>query len=100
MKKTIYAILFIYLSACSGKPLIKTGLEGKLLPAFNILLMDSATNFNTNNIPYGKPIILLYFSPSCPYCRALTEEIVTDMPSFTNVRFYILTPYPLQQVRN
>src|ERR1700733_8800364 len=33
------------------------------LPAFNILMMDSVTVFNTYNILEGKPIAIFFFSP-------------------------------------
>jgi hypothetical protein len=36
----------------------KTGMEGRLIPSFNLLLVDSATHLNTDDIPTGKPFIV------------------------------------------
>ena len=91
--------MLVSISGCFGKSPVKTGLEGKLLPSFNLLLMDSTTLFNTNDIPEGKPIVLYFFDPDCPYCRAQTEEIITNMKSFMNVRFYIFSSFPFQQIK-
>jgi len=48
----------------------KTGMEGKPLPAFAIQLLDSVSYLHSENIPDGKKLILFYYSPTCPYCRA------------------------------
>jgi thiol-disulfide isomerase/thioredoxin len=69
----------------------KTGLEGKLLPATNLLLADSTTHLNTANIPAGSPIVVFLYNPHCPYCRAQMGEITSDMKDFAHVRFYLLT---------
>ena len=61
------------------------------LPAFNIMLPDSSTIFNTYNIPKGKPIAILFFDPDCKHCRSFTESLVKGMDSVKNVRFYMVT---------
>jgi len=100
MKNILFSLLLALLLGCSGPPPIRTGLEGKKLPSFNLLLMDSATKLNTDAIPAGKPIVLLYFSPECPFCQAETEEIVSRIQSLSDIRFYFFTPYPFGQLRN
>jgi hypothetical protein len=100
MKKFILLLLMAALSGCYGKrPPIKTGLEGKVLPSFNILLNDSNTFFNTNNIPVGKSVVLYYFSPECPYCRAQMEEIVEHTSSLRDIRFYVFTSWPFSEMK-
>jgi thiol-disulfide isomerase/thioredoxin len=101
--KFIYVLLAVScLYACKGKPIppFKTGLEGTPLPAFNLLLLDSVTRFNTSSIPAGEPIVLFYFTPECPFCRAQTEEIVKNMPAFSRTRFYLITLYPFKDVKD
>jgi thiol-disulfide isomerase/thioredoxin len=101
MKNITLAIYFILIIGCySRRPAEKTGLEGKSLPSFNLLLSDSLTYFNTSNIPKGKPIALFYFGPNCPYSRAQMEEIIEDMSILKNIRFYIFTIYPYQDMKN
>ncbi len=63
------------------------------LPAFNILMMDSTTIFNTFNIPKGRKIALVMFSPDCSHCKRLTDKITVGMDSLANLDFYFITPY-------
>ncbi len=61
------------------------------LPAFNILEMDSTTIFNTYNIPEGKPIALMLFSPDCKHCKRTVDALIKGMDSIKNVQFYLVT---------
>lgn len=61
------------------------------LPAFNIMLPDSSTIFNTYNIPEGKPIIILFFDPDCKHCKAEIKLLLKGMDSLKDVRFYFIT---------
>ncbi len=77
----------------------KTGLEGRLLPSFDLLLADSVTHLNTANIPTGKPIVIIGFSPFCKHCQAETEAIIKHIKTFENCRIYYITPYPFNQLK-
>lgn len=93
MKQISLLFIIVCLAGCFGATPEKNGLEGKPLPAFNILLTDSITWFNTNAIPAGKPVALFYFSPFCPYCRAQTEEIIDDINKLKDIQFYFVTTF-------
>ena len=70
------------------------------LPAFNIMLLDSATIFNTYNIPEGKPIVILFFDPDCKHCKAEIKLLLQGMDSLKDVRFYFITSvHDLTKVR-
>jgi protein-disulfide isomerase len=100
MKNILIPLLLTAISSCSNNPsALKTDLEGKSLPSFNFLLMDSTTQMNTNSIPYGKPFVLFFFSPYCPYCRAQTEQMIADMNVLSNIQFYFLSPFPFAPVK-
>jgi len=102
MKKTICFLLFVVgVTACKNKyrPPFKTGYEGKSLPAFNILLPDSSTLFNTANIPKGTPLVLMYFLPNCPYSQGEMKNIINNISNFRNIRFFICTSQPLEQLK-
>jgi thiol-disulfide isomerase/thioredoxin len=62
------------------------------LPAFNIMLTDSITIFNTFNIPKGRPVALMLFDPECKHCKALTKKLLGAMDSISNIDFYLFTP--------
>jgi len=72
---------------------------GQQLPAFDLLLVDSVTKFNTASIPEGNPIILLYFSPECEHCQKETEGLLKKMDSLRQVRFYFITNDPVDQLK-
>lgn len=90
MKIGIILILLIGVWSCQRQPPFKTGLEGKSLPSFDLMLADSISYFNTNAIPAGKPIILFAFETGCPYSRAQTEDIISNLKSLKNINFYMI----------
>jgi thiol-disulfide isomerase/thioredoxin len=69
------------------------------LPAFDILLTDSSTIFNTFNIKEGKPTILFYFSPDCDHCKKVTENIIKHINELKGAQIYMFTMLPLRSVR-
>lgn len=78
---------------------IKTGHEGELLPNINVLLSDSVTNLNIASIPAGRPIVLFYFGPNCPFCELEIKEIISNIRRVRDIDFYLLTPYSYGEMR-
>lgn len=100
MKYVITSIyLLIVLASCSDPKPIRTGKEGTAIPIFNLLLADSITSLNTKSIPVGKPIVLFYFSPQCPYCKAQMEEIIQNISYLRDIKFYIFTSWPYSEMK-
>jgi thioredoxin-related protein len=99
MKSLLYLLLISILSGCFGKkPTLDTGHEGKLIPSIDLLLLDSTTHVNIQTAQSNKPIVLFYFSPHCPYCRALTTNIIAQNKKLQGIQFYMLSSYPLQEI--
>ena len=90
---------WILFAAFSAPLTFKTGLEGRLLPSFNVLLTDSVTRFNTTDIPTGKPFIVIGFSPWCIHCQAETRDIIKNIDKFKDMRIIYLTPSPFDQMK-
>lgn len=90
---------WVLFAAFSAPVTLKTGLEGRLLPSFNLLLTDSVTRLNTADIPTGKPLIVIGFSPSCTHCQAETRDIIKNIDQFKDIRIYYMTPYPFDQMQ-
>lgn len=42
-----------------------------------VLQTPSGGSFQFSSIPQGKPVVLMFFSPTCPYCQEETAEITT-----------------------
>lgn len=99
MKHYIALLLLVSLYGCFDKEAIKTGLEGKPLPSFSLLLPDSVTYLNTNSIPSGRPIALFYYGPYCPYSRAQMEIIINNMSVLKDIQFYVFTSYPFHDMK-
>jgi len=99
MKRLFFLLTLLSLVGCYHAVPEKTGLEGKPLPEFSLLLTDSSTYFNTRGIPSGNPVVLFYFSPQCPYCRAQMGEIIENIHSLKNIRFYIFTDWSFPDMK-
>jgi hypothetical protein len=98
--KAIFVILgIISLYSCLHKKPETTGLEGKSMPSFKVLLADSSTFFDTQNLRQGQPAVLFYFSPRCPYSRAEMEEIIKNIDRLKNIQFCIFTSFPFPEMK-
>lgn len=100
MKYLTALLIIAMLTGCFGQPVELSGLEGKPLPSFNLLLMDSSTRLNTSTVPAGQPAVFFYITPVCPYSRAQTEDIIANMKSLQHIRFYIVSNFPFNQIKN
>jgi thiol-disulfide isomerase/thioredoxin len=78
-------------TAFSAPAKAKTGMEGRLLPSFSMLLPDSVTRFATTDIPTGQPFIVFGFSPTCTHCQAETVDIIKHMNKLKDVKIYYIT---------
>jgi thiol-disulfide isomerase/thioredoxin len=77
----------------------KTGMEGRLLPSFDLLLPDSLTHFNTADIPTGNPFVVIGFQPWCTHCQAETQDIIQHIQQLKGISIYYVTPYPFWQMK-
>jgi len=98
MKSLSLIFILGMFSGCYSSEPEKTGLEGKPLPSFTILLSDSLTSLNTKNIPSGNPIVFFYYGPHCPYSRAQMEEMIEYMSLMKKIRFYLITNVPYSEM--
>lgn len=79
---------------------VYSGREGELLPDVDILMIDNVTHMNIRDIPAGRPIVLFYFGPYCPYCQAEIEDITNHIESLRNVQVYLLTAYSYAEMKS
>jgi len=92
-------IVGLFHSALADKGTVKTGMEGRLLPAFDLVLPDSLSRLNTRDIPTGRSFIMMGFSPYCSHCQEATREIIQNMDKFNSTRIYMVTTLPLADLR-
>jgi hypothetical protein len=104
MRYLVFALLFmsaIFSSCKDEKPqkAYKTGMEGKPLPAFAIQLLDSTSFIHSEDLPKDKSLVLFYFSPTCPYCRAQMRDMVNNIDRFKDKDLCILTNANLKSIK-
>ena len=93
------SIGWIILMAFRAPVKTKSGLEGRLLPDFSLLLPDSLTRLNTADIPTGKPFIMVGFSPYCIHCQAEILDIVHHIKRFGDTTIYLVTAFPYSDMK-
>jgi len=100
MKIITILISLFGLWSCYGKPPYKTGLEGKSLPSFDLMSVDSTSYFNTSAIPEGKAIVLFAFETGCPYSRAQTADIISHLKTLKDINFYMICNNTYPEFKN
>lgn len=99
MRKIALFFILASLMACHENTSLKTGHEGEIVPSFDLLLPDSTTHFNTQNIQAGQPFAILFVGTHCPFSRAELDDILKNSKSLQNYHFYVLTVEPLQDLK-
>lgn len=63
--------------------------SGKV-PPFRIIQKDGKI-FKAEDLPFGKPIIIIYFSPECNDCRVLIDNILARINEFKTASIAMIT---------
>ena len=69
------------------------------VPPFQ-MMQASGKVFLAGNLPLGKPILIIYFSPDCRECHDLTTELLNRIEEFSNASIAMITNTPLEQVKH
>jgi hypothetical protein len=91
MKGVFIFIFCCLLMACrfQGKGKKLSGIMK--LPVFTIMSIDSSACMSSNNIPTGRPIILMYFNPDCDHCQQETRELLAHIGQLRETSIYLVT---------
>lgn len=68
------------------------------LPAFDLLLGDSATHFKKADVPKKKPVFVMLFSPDCSHCQKTAEEMVAHKEELKDIHIIMATMHSLAQM--
>ena len=98
MRVLFVALLFIGVISCSRPRPLPPGIDRKM-PDFKIQLLDTTVKIHTADIPNGKPVVLFFFGPDCPYCQALTRELTKRMDELKDTRFYLVTVADFKEIQ-
>lgn len=95
MKQVLLSLLFttasIVVVAQTEKDTLPY-LKYPVMPAFEILHMDSNTITNTAFAPKGRPVIFVFFSPDCEHCIITIRELLNNRQELNNAKLYLFTP--------
>lgn len=99
MRNISLLLIILVCAGCYARIPEKTGLEGKSIPHYTILLADSTTYYDTQHISIGKPTVFVYFATWCVYSKAQAKEISEYMHNMKDINFYFLTTSTIQEMR-
>jgi|GEM_PF-289085 len=99
MKAPLHIFLILLLCACHRHDDRSSRTDLSPLPVFSILSLDSSTIFNTKQIPFGQPLLLVYFRPDCPHCRQEIVDLVQHMEILQNTKIYFLAGAKLEDIK-
>lgn len=68
------------------------------VPPFRILQTNGKV-FNAANLPFGKPILLIYFSPDCDHCQVMMKEWFSKADSFKKASVVMVTFLSIEKVK-
>lgn len=67
------------------------------LPPFRIM-QSNGKIFKAEELPVGKPIILIYFSPECDHCEKLLKEVFTKEKNLRKASIVLITFLPIESM--
>ena len=70
--------------------------SGKV-PPFR-MVQKNGKMFRAEDLPIGKPIIIIYFSPECHDCQSLTEKVTARISDFKGASIAMITYLSLESV--
>ena len=68
------------------------------VPQFKMIKADGKL-FRAHDLPIGKPIIIIYFSPDCEECQKFTEELLNKIDDYWKASIAMVTYLPVAKVK-
>ncbi len=68
------------------------------VPPFQMILHNGKL-FRAQNLPMGKHIIIVYFSPECEECHQFTTELLKRIDDFQNASIAMITYMPIEKIK-
>jgi thioredoxin-related protein len=68
------------------------------LPPFRMVQANGKV-FKAEDLPMGKPIIIIYFSPDCDHCNQLMKDFIKRQANFKKASIAMVTYLPVDDVR-
>lgn len=91
--KLKFLILICFLFFISAATFAQTG----KVPPFRMVQADGEI-FRAENLPFGMPIIIIYFSPDCDDCQLFVSDLLARINDFRKVSIAMITYLPVKRV--
>ncbi len=76
---------------------VNASAQNTKVPFFNIVQSNGKV-FRAHDLPMGKPIVIIYFSPGCDHCDILTRELLNRKEEFKKASVVMITWQPVEIV--
>jgi thioredoxin-related protein len=71
--------------------------QSNKVPPFR-MTQSNGKLFNATNLPYGKPILLIYFSPDCDHCQVMMKEWFKMANDFKKASVVMISFLPIDKI--
>lgn len=71
-----------------------------VITPFQILLSDSTTMYTRADLPAGKPVAFMIFSPDCHHCQDEAEQIVSQKDNLKDISIVMITMHPFDAMKD
>ncbi|HKZ67210.1 MAG TPA: hypothetical protein VJ111_12670 [Chitinophagaceae bacterium] len=90
----LFSALLFGLFFCSS---LNVWAQSNKVPPFR-MTQSNGKLFNAARLPYGKPIMLIYFSPDCEHCMVVMKEWFKKADAFKKASVVMITFLPIDKV--
>lgn len=101
MKKIaiVFATLLITLSIYAQQPNNTPAyLRFPTMPPFTLLKPDS-TELKRDDLPKGRKLLFMYFSPTCEHCQHQTKDMLSEIEKLKDVQILMATYQPFDEMK-
>lgn len=101
MKKifSLFALIVVF-SKSFGQPQDANGLNKiQDVPAFTIVVAPDSTTFTNEELPKGKPMVLIFFNPDCEHCQKETKELLAYKEELKNIPIVMVSALSYRLVK-
>ncbi len=91
------AMLSVMLLASCGEETIEENefFKGETMPDITFQMVEDSTQFiQTADLPRDKPLVVFYYSVTCPYCRAQLKDFINKKERLKDLNILLLTNVP------
>lgn len=99
MKHLRFIFILLCISSCHPKWRVDYSDAFLKLPPIRILLQDSISAWDSQQLPADRPLVILYFSPDCVHCADMTSYLMDSLRLLQGATLLFVSNAPLEDIR-